>query len=463
MKIKKALQLLSFVLVLIAHPLAVAQCFQEISAGFSNHSIAKKNDHTIYTWGSNTDSELGDGTNINRNVLTAISMDQNWQTITAGSYHTLAIKTDGTLWAWGRNYLGQLGDGTNVLKNSPTPIGTATNWDKICAGNEHTIALKTDGSLWAWGQNSSRQLGNGTFTNNYVPTQIGSAYTWSKISAGYQYTLALKTDGTLWGWGDNSHGQLGDGTQSNRAVPTKIGLLTNWSAIATGWYHTLTIKTDGSLWSWGFNEYGQLGYTTSSYLGTMFQTQLGTATNWSKISGGYGHSLALKTDGTLWAWGFNVFGQLGDGTNTNKNIPIQVGTANDWVAISAGMYHSIALKADGTLWSWGLNDKGQLGDGTNVNKNTPTALVCPISLSVASTTIEKLQIYPNPVGAVLHIESVDAIHSIALFDCNGRTIHIEAMTDKNKTSVLVENLQKGIYFLKISTDSGTVIKKIVKE
>jgi alpha-tubulin suppressor-like RCC1 family protein len=142
-----------------------------------------------------------------------------------------------------------------------------------------------------------------------------------------------------------------------------------WMSVLAGGYHTIAQKTDGTLWAWGGNYYGQLGDGTNVNKNTPIQ--IGTATNWKAIAAGYGHTIALKTDGTLWAWGYNEYGQLGDGTNVNKNTPIQIGTATNWKAITAKGTHTIALKTDGTLWAWGYNVYGQLGDGTTDDKNTP--------------------------------------------------------------------------------------------
>ena len=258
---------------------------------------------------------------------------------------------DKPLWACGYNYYGQLGQqlGQGDITNysSPVQVGTLTTWSQIAGGGYHTIATKTDGTLWAWGYNSIGALGQGNTTNYSSPVQVGTLTTWStwsKIACGYEHTLATKTDGTLWAWGYDAYGQLGQGNTTNYSSPVQVGSLTTWSLVACGAYHTIATKTNGTLWAWGGNQYGQLGQG-DSYINYSSPVQVGTLTTWSKIAGcGNGHTLATKTDGTLWACGYNNYGQLGQGNITNYSSPVQVGSLTTWSKIAGGRYHTLATK-----------------------------------------------------------------------------------------------------------------------
>lgn len=337
------------------------------------HTLALKADGSLYAWGNNESGQLGDGTYTNRNIPTLISTGWSGATIAAGGFHTIVLKTDGTLYAWGYNGIGQLGDGTYTNRNTPTFIGTGWSGAIIAAGGGHTIALKTDGTLWAWGWNGYGQLGDGTTITRTVPTLIGTGWSGATIAAGERHTVAVKTNGTLWAWGYNWTSQLGDGTIIDRLTPTFIG--TGWSgaAIVAGGHHTVAVKANGTLWAWGYNMSGQLGNGTTSYSESS-PTQIGSGSTWSAIAAGWRHTVALKTDGTLWAWGYNGDGQLGDGTTaTSQSSPVQI-TGTAWAQVACKQHHTLSIKTDGTLWAWGYNYNGQLGDGTNIAKDSPVQI-----------------------------------------------------------------------------------------
>ena len=313
--------------------------------------------------------------------------------VAAGGAHSLALKSDGTVWAWGWNAQRQLGDGTGTERSTPVQVkgpggtGYLTNVIAIAAGGNHSMALKEDGTVWAWGYDLYGQLGDGDSggADKSTPIQVkgqdGTGYLTDvkAIAAGNMHSIALKSDGTVWAWGWNQYGGLGDGTSGSPAndkyTPVPVSGLTGVAAIAAGGYHSMALKDDGTVWAWGNNAYGQLGDGTYANKSTPVQV-LGLA-GVKMIASGRNHSMALNNDGKVWTWGYNYNGQLGDDTITIRNTPVQVkgqdgtGYLTDVTEITAAGNHSMALKEDGTVWAWGWNIYGQLGDGTGANKNTP--------------------------------------------------------------------------------------------
>ncbi len=331
--------------------------------------------------GGNTYGQLGDGTYFN-DKNSPIKIMDNVEAVSAGLYHTAAIKTDGSLWTWGSNSEGQLGDSTTTSKFSPVKI--MDNVAAVSAGYYHTAAIKTDGSLWTWGGNSSGALGDGTTTNKSSPVKIMDNV--AAVSAGYCHTAAIKTDGSLWTWGDNCFGQLGDSTIMNKQyIPVKI--MDNVAAVSVGSWHTTAIKTDGSLWTWGENCYGCIGDGTT----TDRNIPVKIMDNVAAVSAGDHHTAAIKTDGSLWIWGYNGFGQLGDGTTTDRNIPVKI--MDNVAAVYTGMGHTAAIKTDGSLWTWGYNDCGQLGDGTKTDRNIPVKIMDGIKLPASADGVEDIDKY----------------------------------------------------------------------
>ena len=225
--------------------------------------------------------------------------------------------------------------------------------------------------LYGWGQNTSGQLGIGNTTNRSSPNQVGALYDWSQVSCANLTSFSLKTDGTIWSWGSNSVGQMGisGSVGYNFSSPRQIGSLTTWTTIKGGYNRAFAVRNDGTLWAWGSNQYGQLGDGTTTNRAS--PNQVGALTNWLAVAGGYGPVAAVKTDGTLWTWGYNASGQLGLGNTTSYSSPKQVGSLTTWLKVSSRVNTCYAIKTDGTLWSWGANNYGQLGIGNTINYSSP--------------------------------------------------------------------------------------------
>jgi alpha-tubulin suppressor-like RCC1 family protein len=330
----------------------------------------------LWSWGFNSSGQLGDNTVTQRNApVTTFAGGTNWKQVACGFYHTAAIKTDGTLWTWGFNNNAQLGNNTTVNRSTPvTTFAGGTNWKQVACGGYFTAAIKTDGTLWTWGRNNNGQLGDNTTTSRTTPvTTFAGGTNWKQVSCGNFMMAAIKTDGTLWTWGNNGYGRLGD-NQTGLNKPTPITTFAggnNWKQVSCGQAHTFAIKTDGTLWSWGFNNSGQLGDNTSTAKLTPVTTFAG-GTNWKQVSGGHTHTAAIKTDGTLWTCGSNNAAQLGDNTTTQRNTPVTTfAGGNNWKQVACGTNFTSTIKTDGTIWDWGANNTGQLGDNTTTQRNTP--------------------------------------------------------------------------------------------
>jgi alpha-tubulin suppressor-like RCC1 family protein len=439
-----------------------AQCWQSISAG-DYHSLAIKNDGTLWAWGRNTSYELGDGTDVNRNIPTQIGTANDWVKVHAGYSSSYGIKADGTLWAWGANGSGKLGTGNgNWVIATPTQIGTATNWLSVSDGWYHTIALKTDGTLWVWGDNEYGQLGDNTTVDKLTPIQIGTTTNWQTIATGIYHSLAIKTDGTLWFWGSRSNIY---GTSSQNNIPTQIGTDTNWLKLAGGQHHCAAIKTDGTLWTWGENSTGQLGDGTTTYRTNPIQ--VGTATDWLDVSVGTRYTIATKNNFSLWSWGYNYSGQLGNGTsgnNSNVFIPTQVGTSLDASKIAAGGYHVLVKNEDGFIRGTGSNVVGQIGDGTYVQKDTFTYISCyPSTLSNEDFAINKLKVYPNPVNDVLNFSFDKEITAVSIINLLGQEVFAKAV-NSNESRIDISNVISGTYIVKVTfVNGGTKTLKIIKD
>jgi alpha-tubulin suppressor-like RCC1 family protein len=331
--------------------------------------------YELWSWGNGDYGALGLGNLTSYSSPKQIGALTTWLSISAGNSGGAALKTNGTLWVWGYNNTGQIGDGTTTNRSSPVQIGALTTWAVVSFGAALTAAIKTDGTLWTWGYNSAGQLGlgdSGAYTDRSSPNQVGALTTWSKVTAGDSFVIAIKTDGTLWSWGYNNYGQLANGFISSRSSPVQVGALTTWSSISVGGAYATAaaIKTNGTLWVWGLNDYGQLGL--GDVTNRSSPVQVGALTTWSKVSaGGPFHTIAIKTDGTLWSWGRNQYGQLGLSNITNYSSPKQVGALTTWLSIAIWNSSGSAIKTDGTLWSWGFNTYGQLGLGNTTNYSSP--------------------------------------------------------------------------------------------
>ena len=335
----------------------------------------------LWVWGYNEYGNLGQNQGPGYNIS---SPTQIPGTTWSSNFHSygfangkavILTKTDGTLWAWGKNERGQLGQnqaGNPTSRSSPVQI-PGTTWSFTSRGDKLMSAIKTDGTLWIWGDSTKGALGQneGPGNDRSSPVQIPGT-TWSKCYIGINGGFAFKTDGTLWGWGNGNNGIFGQNDTVSRSSPVQIA--GNWSHARTSNYRSSGVKTDGTLWTWGANTNGELGLNSR---GTSYSSpvQVGSGTDWSKVFMGSEKMGAIKTDGTLWTWGNNYGGTLGQNApdNNKRSSPVQV-PGTTWSDASMSYSNVLATKTDNTMWGWGKNNVGNLGQNNRTDYSSPVQI-----------------------------------------------------------------------------------------
>ena len=373
--------------------------------------------YNIWSWGTNDNGALGQNSTSGLEKASSplqIGNNDNWINIHSTGAGAFAVTADGKLFAWGRNQEGQLGQNNKTDRSSPKQI-SGTNWSpNISSTMQSVIAVKNDGTLWVWGDNAKGSLGLNqagwpTRTHQSSPTQLPGT-TWStregQVFCGPAGMLAIKTDGSLWSWGANVRGWLGLNTGApsgeDRSSPCRIGTDTDWkrvSGCAGGQGGAFALKNDGSLWSWGYNNDGGLGHQNKTSYSS--PNQVGKDTNWLDIGGGstMNNCSAVKTDGTLWSWGYNNTGELGHNNRSEYTSPRQVGTKTWWARTGGlGGYASAHLDRAGGIWTAGWNQTGSLGNNQpdSIRKSSPVQV--PGSFVEVSMTSGSLQALANYRG-----------------------------------------------------------------
>jgi alpha-tubulin suppressor-like RCC1 family protein len=455
------------------------QAFSQRISGGTGHGIALCADGTLNAWGLNDQNELGLGVLTSNSCTCELSPVQvggisQVKSVSAGGSHSLILLADSTIKAFGRNFDGELGDGIPTTTGCYCSLNTATvvGLDSIIgvsAGYIHSLALKADGTVWGWGSNSFGQLGLGytSLTGCYcelAPLQVTGLSNIVAITSGNFHSLALAADSTVWAWGNNMYGQIGNGATSSNGLDTPVQLsLTGIVAIAAGQNHSYALKSDGTVWVWGWNYFGQLGNgTTIDNPNPQLVSGIDSVIS---ISNGFNHTICLKSDSTVWSWGGNYSGQLGNGNTVNAYTPQMALGLTNVVELGGTMGNfSMVMKEDGSVWAWGDNFWGSVGNGSPTNQLSPvqvSPLCSIITEAIEPAETESFTVYPNParVGEAFTLE-LEKGSSYIVFDLLGHTI-LQGMVNDGKLNFKVE--QAGMYLLRVRKDQSLTSQKLIVE
>ena len=345
---------------------------KSIAAG-GTFSLALLSDGTVRAWGDNTHGELGDGSDVTySNTPVVVTGLSGVTAIAAGVNHALALLSDGTVMAWGDNTDGELGDGSSgSFSTVPAIVSGLSGVTAIAAGNAFSEAL-VSGDVMTWGDNTSGQLGDGSTSNSDTPVPIVGLSSVTALVAGGSFGVAVESGGNAVAWGDNFYGELGNGTNTNSDVPVPVSGLSRVTSVSAGGAHALAVLNTGSVMAWGDNFYGELGTRSASTDSTLPVAvrlpRTATSVSAGDPGGNQGFSMALLANRTVKTWGYDAFGQLGNGAvRVNVGHPVNIHGLTGVTAVAAGSAFSLALMGDGTVDAWGINSVGQLGNGTTGN------------------------------------------------------------------------------------------------
>jgi alpha-tubulin suppressor-like RCC1 family protein len=420
-------------------PSSDTNCWKTISSESGSHSLAIAQDGSLWGWGANNEGQLATSSITSTSVPIKIGTDTDWKDVKTGISYTLALKENGTLWATGLNNVGQLGLGDTTSRNQLVQVGTDSDWTVINTKYDSSYAIKSNGTLWSWGSNLAGQLGLGNTDDQNQPMQAGNDADWESIATNSETSFAIKTDGTLW-----SSGSGISGSYAPSFVYSQLGSDTDWYTISNGLRNVFVGKDDSSLWGVGSGRRGEMAIFLSTLTRNTFTRVPGN--NWIKVQTGSVSGVALKSDGTLWAWGANAI-NLGLSNDVRSQL-VQIDTRTDWKDFSLSGVHSlVALNNDGNLYSLGTNGSGVLGLGDTNARSSFEILGCPINLDGFSLHFE--EVTDPALGSNFSIGSL----AFADVDNDGdQDLYTTGLSSLVPTSVLYENDGSGRYTA--STNSG---------
>lgn len=369
-------------------------------AGGLYNSMAVTSDGRVYSWGWNIVGQLGDGSTNGSDVPVKVKLPGSMRVtrVAEGLAHSIALTSSGVVFAWGKNYDGNLGDGTTADSAVPVKVNlpAGIKVTEIAAGVEQNLAVTSSGGLLAWGGNNFGQLGNGSsggYSAVPVTVTLPAGTKAIAVAAGSLHSLVLTSTGAVLAFGFNADGELGDGNKTNSDVPVKVDLPGGAKviAIAAGAYDSLALTSTGAVYAWGYNADGELGDGGTANSDVPVKVLLpggkkvtaiaagGPVGEVGQYVAGPGHCLALTSNGSILAWGYNGDGELGNGSTTNSDVPVKVKlpSGKKVTAIAAGELHSLAVTSSGGVLTWGGNNFGQLGDGNYKGSDVPVKVKLP--------------------------------------------------------------------------------------
>jgi alpha-tubulin suppressor-like RCC1 family protein len=355
--------------------------FTSVDGGYV-HTCGVTTSGAAYCWGDNYSGQLGEETAspawYRASPAPVAGRDLKFTTLSTGVWHTCGVTASGAAYCWGDNFFGQLGDGTNVARATPVPVAGALRFAAVSAGSFHTCGVTTSGAAYCWGDNRNAQLGDGTTDRRATPVPIAGGLAFTTISAGHGHTCGVIPRGVAVCWGDDSSGQLGDGTATAdhglyRPYPARVVGVRGFASVSAGNVHTCGVTTRGAAYCWGYNVWGQLGDGTTAQRAS--PVRVTGRLRFAVVDAGSYFSCGVTTGGAAYCWGENRDGELGDGTTTSRSSPVAVAGGLRFAAVRAGWYHVCGMKTDSGAYCWGYNAHGQLGEGTTIAGLTPTLVV----------------------------------------------------------------------------------------
>jgi len=348
----------------------------------ASHTCVLSPEGDARCWGANRQGQLGPLLSVGKTNGTEPKL--RFATLSAGVASTCALTIDGDAYCWGTNERGQLGDGTRTPRAKPVRVASAQTWTSIALGASHACAVSSDARVWCWGDGRVGQLGNGNDKSTERPVAVAGAkgIAFASVVAGGYHSCALTRDGVAYCWGENGTGALGDGTTIDRAAPVAVRTDKRFVALAGGYAHTCGVTTAGAVLCWGQNQFGQLGNGALEHAvvkrdvirARLTPTLIHSFDTFIAVAAGDAHTCALARDNTMWCWGNNTNGQLGDESVTDRYSPVKVAGGRRFVSVAAAGKHTCGMTTTDELMCWGANRDGEVGDGTRQDRLRPVVV-----------------------------------------------------------------------------------------